>query len=89
MIGPKILKCNEVVIWKILFCLSGFLIVWAMIGYKWSLRILIKVFTNRKLKKDYCQRPTVSVLVVAHNEEKVIADKLKNLVQTEYPLNLI
>lgn len=77
------------VIWKILFCLSGFLIVWAMIGYKWSLRILNKIFTNRKLKKDYSQRPAVSVLVVAHNEEKVIADKLKNLVQTEYPLNLI
>lgn len=65
------------VIWKILFCLSGFLIVWVMIGYKWSLRILNKIFTNRKLKKDYSQRPTVSVLVVAHNEEKVIADKLK------------
>lgn len=56
-----------------------------MIGYPLSLRIIDKFYKNRKLKKDYSYHPTVTVMVVAHNEEKVIRDKLKNLLELDYP----
>ncbi|MDX8289018.1 glycosyltransferase family 2 protein [Metabacillus indicus] len=76
-------------IFKILFYLSGFIIVWAMIGYPLSLRILGKIYKNRKLIKDYSHQPTVTVMVVAHNEEKVILNKLHNIIDLNYPKDRI
>lgn len=73
----------------ILFLLSGFLIVWGMIGYNLSLRVLNKFFSNRKLEKDYRKKPTVTVLIVAHNEEKVIRKKLENVIENDYPADKI
>ncbi|WP_313126496.1 glycosyltransferase family 2 protein [Proteiniclasticum ruminis] len=71
--------------WKILFFTSAFIIFWAMIGYPVSLKILGKILKSRVLKKDYTHQPTVTVMVVAHNEEKVILDKLKNIIRIDYP----
>ena len=65
-------------IWFIVFCIASFVIVWAMGGYSASLMVLDRVFKNRSIKKDYTYQPAVTVLVVAHNEEKVIAEKLEN-----------
>lgn len=59
-----------------------------MIGYSVSLKIIDK-FTNKKMKKNYDHKPTVTVLIVAHNEEKVIADKLNNILELEYPKDKI
>lgn len=56
-----------------------------MIGYPISLKFLKVLFKNRRLKKDYSYIPTVTVMVVAHNEEKVIWDKLENLINLDYP----
>src|SRR5690606_9558249 len=39
--------------------------------------------------KDYSLQPTVTVMVVAHNEEKVIIDKLNNIIQLDYPKDKI
>jgi glycosyltransferase involved in cell wall biosynthesis len=72
-------------LYKILFYISGFIIVWAMIGYPVSLKFIAKLFKNRKLKKDYSCQPTVTVMVVAHNEEKVILEKLNNIIGLNYP----
>ena len=74
-------------LYKILFYTSGFIIVWAMIGYPVSLKLIGILYKNRKLEKDYSHQPTVTVMVVAHNEEKVILDKLKNIVEINYPMN--
>lgn len=74
---------------KVLFFISGFIIVWAMIGYPLSIKLIGSIFKNRKLKKDYSHQPTVTVMVVAHNEEKVIEDKLNNLIKIDYPKDLI
>lgn len=73
----------------ILFLLSGFVIVWGMIGYKLSLKILGKIFSNRKTLKDYNYKPFVTVLIVAHNEEKVIQKKLENVIENDYPADKI
>lgn len=72
-----------------IFYLCAFIIFWAMIGYPFSLRLLRKIYQNRSLKKNYNYEPTVTVMVVAHNEEKVIKDKLENIINLDYPRNKI
>lgn len=62
----------------------AFVIVWAMVGYPVFLALLDKVI-RRTLKKDYSYTPSVTVMVVAHNEEKVIWQKLENLISVDYP----
>ncbi|WP_318245348.1 glycosyltransferase family 2 protein [Paenibacillus gallinarum] len=65
--------------------MSGFIIFWAMIGYPISLKMIGKKYKDRRLKKDYSHQPTVTIMVVAHNEEKVILEKLNNIVSLNYP----
>lgn len=69
---------------KILFWFSVFIIFWANVGYQVSIVILGKILT-RKNKKNKNYLPSVTVMVVAHNEEKVILEKLKNLENIDYP----
>lgn len=68
----------------IIFWISLFIIVWAMVGYPLSIRFLGKVI-GRDNTRDYSLLPTVTVMVVAHNEEKVIEKKLRNLLLIDYP----
>ena len=74
---------------KLVFFISAFIIFWAMIGYPLSLKIIGKIYRSRKLEKDYAHQPTVTVMVVAHNEEKVILDKLHNIIKLNYPKDKI
>lgn len=69
---------------KILWVISVFIIFWAMMGYPASLIALNKLI-KRENKKDESFQPTVTVMVVAHNEEKVIGEKLQNLLESDYP----
>lgn len=69
----------------IIFIISFFIIFWAMIGYPFSLKILSKLYSHRKNSKNYDNKPEVTVMVVAHNEEKVIKNKLENLINLNYP----
>ena len=72
-------------LFKILFYISAFIIVWAMVGYPVSLKIIGNIYKSRKLQKDYNHQPTVTVMIVAHNEEKVILEKLHNIIELDYP----
>lgn len=72
-----------------LFWISAFVIVWAMGGYGIALKILSRFFQKGKLQKDYDHLPTVTVMIVAHNEEKVIEEKLKNVIDNDYPADKI
>lgn len=76
-------------LYKILFYISAFIIVWAMVGYPLSLKLVDKLYRKRKLEKDYSHQPTVTVMVVAHNEEKVILEKLHNIIKLDYPQDKI
>jgi len=69
----------------VIFFISLFVIFWAMVGYSFSIKIINKLFKGKKIKKDYNHLPTVTVMVVAHNEEKVILDKLLNVIKLDYP----
>src|SRR5699024_6357665 len=65
---------------------SLFIIFWGNIGYQLSLIILDKIFQpENEIVEDYY--PTVTIMVVAHNEEYVIHDKLLNLDKLNYPKN--
>lgn len=70
---------------KSLFYISLYIIVWAMVGYPLSLKLIGKLYKNRKVEKDYSHQPSVTVMVVAHNEEKVMFKKLCNILQLDYP----
>ena len=72
-------------IFVIIFIFSSVIIFWAMIGYNISLNILGRIFKNRKNKKNIEYKPYVTVLIVAHNEEKVIYNKLINIINNDYP----
>ncbi|EOP47803.1 hypothetical protein IKQ_04823 [Bacillus cereus VDM053] len=76
-------------LYKYLFYISGFIIVWAMVGYPISLKLIGSLYKNRKLEKNYSHQPTVTVMVVAHNEEKVILEKLHNILELDYPKDKI
>ncbi len=68
----------------ILFWLAAFMIFWANIGYPVSILLLGKII-KRTNKKNYDYTPTVTIMIVAHNEEKVIKDKLENVIKVKYP----
>lgn len=74
---------------KILFFVSGFIIVWAMVGYPLSLKLIGRLYKSRKLEKNYSHQPAVTVMIVAHNEEKIIREKLNNILELEYPKDKI
>ena len=74
---------------EIIFWLSVVLIFHAMIGYPLSLKIINKFVKKQERPVDHSLRPKVSVIVPAHNEEKVIENKLDNLVKLDYPKDLI
>ncbi|USD17465.1 glycosyltransferase family 2 protein [Priestia megaterium] len=76
-------------LFEILFYISGFIIVWAMVGYPISIKFIGKLYKNRVLEKKYSHEPTVTVMVVAHNEEKVILEKLNNIIELDYPRDKI
>ncbi|MBO4901533.1 MAG: glycosyltransferase family 2 protein [Lachnospiraceae bacterium] len=70
---------------KILWWITLFLIIEAMVGYPLSLLLLRKGLHIQPNRKDYSYEPPVTVMVVAHNEEKVILEKLNNLQELHYP----
>lgn len=73
----------------VLFFLSFLNIFIAMVGYPLFIKLLGKMYVNRTIKKDYYHKPTVTIMVVAHNEEKVIEEKLKNITKLDYPKDKI
>ena len=74
---------------RVVFYLSGFVIIWAMFGYPKSLKLIGRLYKSRQLVKDYGLVPSVTVMVVAHNEEKVILEKLNNILELDYPKDRI
>lgn len=69
---------------KILFWISIFMIFWANIGYPISILLLGKII-KRKNKTIANNETSVSIIIAAHNEEKVIQQKLENVISLDYP----
>jgi len=71
-----------------LFCLSIFCIFWLFIGYRLSLMAVSK-FVRKKCSCNDRYTAAVSVIVPAHNEEKVISEKLRNVLDLNYPKDML
>lgn len=69
------------------FCIGLFIVFYAMVGYPIFLVIVKKIVKPIENKRDNQYEPTVSYMIVAHNEEMVIKEKLENAIQIDYPIN--
>lgn len=74
---------------KIMFWFAVFVIFWANFGYYGSVIILDKLLKPKEIKKNYNYKPKVTLMIVAHNEEKVIKNKLENAISLDYPKDLL
>lgn len=72
-----------------LFLIGIYIVFEAMVGYTISLKILYKLFGKNKSLGKTQDYKTVTVMIVAHNEEKVILEKLENVLQLDYPKDKI
>jgi cellulose synthase/poly-beta-1,6-N-acetylglucosamine synthase-like glycosyltransferase len=57
---------------------------WTHVGYPLAAGALARV-RERRVAKDPSWEPTVTVIVAAHNEERVIERRLENLLALDYP----
>lgn len=69
----------------VVFFISVFFIFYAMVGYPILLIILDKLIRPKSILMDKAYEPTVTYMIVAHNEEKVIQEKLENALVLDYP----
>lgn len=65
--------------------LFSFLFIWQFVGYP-ALTAVVSYF-SKPCEKDYTYKPFVSILIATYNEESVIANRLKNLLELDYPKN--
>jgi cellulose synthase/poly-beta-1,6-N-acetylglucosamine synthase-like glycosyltransferase len=68
---------------KILFWLCAGALVWTHLGYPLAAALVARVRPRRVRKAD--GEPPVAVIIAAHNEEDVIARRLENLLELDYP----
>lgn len=77
-----------------LFCCCAGLIVWVYFGYPLALNcgLLGRTKESRPAGETTCDIdnsaaswPDISVIIPAHNEEAAIADKIRNLLDSDYP----
>ncbi len=69
----------EVLLWA-----SLCLILYGYLGYPILISIIYKI-SSHPIKKDPAFLPTVSVIIPAHNEVKIIEKKLNNALEIDYP----
>ncbi len=69
---------------QILFWISALVIGWAYLGYPVSLALRARLRPAPPVRKAR-STPSVSVVIVAHNEESLIARKIHNCLEMDYP----
>ncbi|HAQ7012618.1 TPA: glycosyltransferase, partial [Enterococcus faecium] len=69
---------------RVLFYLFLILIIYTMVGYPILLELLNKLIHKKQIKFDESYRPSVSVIVPAHNEDSIIEKKILNLMSLDY-----
>ena len=74
---------------EIVFWVSIILIFYAYIGYPLILKVITRSTMIEKSRTDADNKPSVSILVPVFNEEKIITQKIKNLVGLKYPQDKI
>jgi glycosyl transferase family 2 len=74
---------------EIVFWVCAGLIVWTALGYALALALLARVLARRPRASPAppqdAQLPSLSVIVAAHDEQSVIAEKVRNALALDYP----
>ena len=70
----------------IVFIILIFILFYIYFGYP-ILLFLISIFKKNKIKISEDYFPSVSLIIAAYNEEKVIEEKIKNSLNIDYPKN--
>ena len=73
------------IIVELLMGVSASVVFFAMVGYPCLLNVLDKIFKAPQNRVNDKYEPTVTFMIVAHNEEKVIGNKLENAIILDYP----
>jgi hypothetical protein len=79
---------------EIVFWLCSALIVWTQLGYAAALAAIARVFARAESKPrepihPFPPLPSLSLIVAAHDEESVIAAKVRNVLALDYPRELL
>jgi cellulose synthase/poly-beta-1,6-N-acetylglucosamine synthase-like glycosyltransferase len=77
---------------EIVFWLCCALIVWTQLGYAAALALLARMFARAATPpspEPSDERPVLSLIVAAHDEETVIAAKVHNALALDYPRGLL
>lgn len=69
-----------------LLYLLSFLLIWQFVGYPTLMATI--TYLSKPHEKDYMYKSFVSILVATYNEESVIASRLNNLLDLNYPKEL-
>jgi cellulose synthase/poly-beta-1,6-N-acetylglucosamine synthase-like glycosyltransferase len=76
------------IVWQVTFWIAFALIGYAYVGYP-LLAMLVARRRARPVRVDPAFRPTVTLIIAACNEERVIREKLENTLQLTYPRQLL
>lgn len=89
---PRILKSSENerrYVLDLLIIISVAMLVYIYAGYYCILRLVSLFYPGREEQPDVRNLPTVTVLLTVFNEEAKIQDRLKNILDSDYPKHLL
>ena len=70
---------------KPIFWVSFTILFYTWVGYPSIIYLLTKIKRKPKVPTTPDELPSVSIIIAAYNEEKVIARRIKNLLEQDYP----
>jgi cellulose synthase/poly-beta-1,6-N-acetylglucosamine synthase-like glycosyltransferase len=73
---------------RVLFWASLGMLIYLFVGYP-LLLVVARTLRNRALRQGTAARPSVCILVAAHDEEDVIEGKVQNSLAVDYPRELL
>lgn len=71
------------------FWLSGALLFFTFVGYRYFISLLARTWPHSEAGPNGKPAPSVTVVLVAHNEEDRIAARIENLLSADYPPELL
>src|SRR5689334_20068597 len=84
---------RPVTVLAVIFWLCAALIVWTQLGYALALALLARLVRRpgggRAGAAAQGGQPSISIVVAAHDEQAVIAEKVRNVLALDYPRELL
>ena len=74
---------------EILFWAAAGLLVYAHVGYPLLLWLLVRLRRERPVPPQPAEQPSVSLVIAAHDEADVIERRVRNVLELDYPRDLL